>query len=95
MAFICIIARWEDYEFLLYYRSFTKKLMWFAFMAPTTAFSTGLYRVLTPRLHWLAIAICVLVALLPIVTWLLGTWPVLKLSFRLGKSFRTDFLDMV
>ncbi|WVZ53467.1 hypothetical protein U9M48_004405 [Paspalum notatum var. saurae] len=27
VAFICVIARWEDLEFLLYYRSFTKKLM--------------------------------------------------------------------
>uniref|UniRef100_A0A453GWX3 PGG domain-containing protein n=1 Tax=Aegilops tauschii subsp. strangulata TaxID=200361 RepID=A0A453GWX3_AEGTS len=71
VAFICIIARWEDYEFLLYYRSFTKKLMWFAYVATTTAFSTGLYTVLAPRVHWLAIAICVMVALLPILTKLL------------------------
>jgi hypothetical protein len=61
----------------------------------TMAFSTGLYTVLASRLHWLAIAICVLVALLPIITWLLGKWPVLKLRFRLGKSVRSDFLDMV
>ncbi|KAK1670867.1 hypothetical protein QYE76_059026 [Lolium multiflorum] len=95
VAFICIVARWEDYEFLLYYRSFTKKLMWFAYMATTTAFSTGLYTVLSPRLHWLAIAICVLVALLPIFTWMLGEWPVLKLRFRLRKTFNSDLLDMV
>jgi hypothetical protein len=95
VAFICIIARWEDYEFLLYYTSFTKKLMSFAYLATTMAFSTGLYTVLASRLHWLAIAICVLVALLPIITWLLGKWPVLKLRFRLGKSVRSDFLDMV
>nr|XP_051228718.1 ankyrin repeat-containing protein At5g02620-like [Lolium perenne]XP_051228719.1 ankyrin repeat-containing protein At5g02620-like [Lolium perenne] len=95
VAFICIIARWEDYEFLLYYTSFTKKLMSFAYLATTMAFSTGLYTVLASRLHWLAIAICVLVALLPIITWLLGKWPVLKLRFQLGKSVRSDFLDMV
>uniref|UniRef100_A0ACD5UIM2 Uncharacterized protein n=1 Tax=Avena sativa TaxID=4498 RepID=A0ACD5UIM2_AVESA len=95
VAFICIIARWEDYEFLIYYRSFTKKLMWFAYVATTTAFSTGLYTVLASRIHWLAVAICVLVALLPIITWLLGKWPVLKLRIRLGKSFRSDLLDMV
>ncbi|KAG2641010.1 hypothetical protein PVAP13_2KG140500 [Panicum virgatum] len=46
VAFICIIARWEDLEFLLYYRSFTKKLVWFAYVATTTAFATGLYTVL-------------------------------------------------
>lgn len=95
VAFICIIARWGDYEFLIYYISATKKLMWFAYVATTTAFSTGLYTVLAPRLHWLAIAICVMVALLPIFTKLLGEWPVLKLRFRLGKTFNSDLLDMV
>ncbi|KAM0852745.1 hypothetical protein ACQ4PT_051555 [Festuca glaucescens] len=95
VAFICIIARWEDYEFLIYYRSFTKKLMWFAYVATTTAFSTGLYTVLAPRLQWLGILICVMVALLPILTKLLGEWPVFKLKVRLGKSFNSDLLDMV
>ncbi|KAE8784399.1 ankyrin repeat-containing protein [Hordeum vulgare] len=95
VAFICVIARWEDYEFLIYYTSFTKKLMWFAYVATTTAFSTALYTVLASRLHWLATAISVLVALLPILTKLLGEWPVLKLRFRLGKTFNSDLLDMV
>ncbi|KAM0860091.1 hypothetical protein ACQ4PT_046753 [Festuca glaucescens] len=98
VAFICIIARWEDYKFLIYYRSFTKKLMWFAYVATTTAFSTGLYTVLVPRLQCLChdgILICVMVALLPILTKLLGEWPVLKLRVRLGKSFNSDLLDMV
>ncbi|VAH22255.1 unnamed protein product [Triticum turgidum subsp. durum] len=95
VAFICIMARWEDYEFLVYYRSFTKKLMWFAYVATTTAFSTGLYTVLPPHLHWLAIAICITVALLPILTKLLGEWPVLRLRFRLGKTFNSDLLDIV
>ena len=95
VAFICIIARWEDLEFLLYYRSFTKKLMWFAYVATTTAFATGLYTVLAPRLLWLAIAICLLPVLLPILTKLLGEWPVLKIRFRLGRTFKSELLDMV
>ncbi|XP_044973617.1 ankyrin repeat-containing protein At5g02620-like [Hordeum vulgare subsp. vulgare] len=95
VAFVCIIARWEDYEFLVYYISFTKKLMWFAYVATTTAFSTGLYTVLAPRVHWLAIAICVMVALLPILTKLLGEWPILRLRFRLGKTFNSDLLGIV
>ncbi|XP_037418736.1 ankyrin repeat-containing protein At2g01680-like [Triticum dicoccoides] len=95
VAFICIIARWEDYEFLVYYTSFTKKLMWFAYVTTTTAFSTSLYTVLAPRVHWLAIAICVMVALLPILTKLLGEWPILKLRLKLGKDFNSDFRDMV
>ncbi|KQK20340.1 ankyrin repeat-containing protein NPR4 [Brachypodium distachyon] len=95
VAFICIIARWEDYEFLIYYRSFTKKLMWFAYVATTTAFSTGLYTVMAQRLRWLAIATCILIAMLPILTKLLGEWPVLKLRFRLGKTYKSDLLEMV
>ncbi|CAL4985138.1 unnamed protein product [Urochloa decumbens] len=95
VAFICIIAKWEDLEFLLYYRSFTKKLMWFAYIATTTAFATGLYTVLAPRLLWLAITICVLTGLLPILTKLLGEWPLLKLRFRLGRKFKSHLLDMV
>ena len=95
VAFVCIIAKWEDLEFLLYYRSFAKKLMWFAYMATTTAFATSLYTVLAPRLQWFAIAVCVLTGLLPIVTKLLGEWPVLKLRFRLGRAFKSELLDMV
>ncbi|XP_039778791.1 ankyrin repeat-containing protein At5g02620-like [Panicum virgatum] len=95
VAFICIIAKWEDLEFLIYYRSFTKKLMWFAYMATTTAFATGLYTVLAHHLQWLAVAVCVLTGLLPIVTKLLGEWPILKLRFRLGRTFKSELLDMV
>ena len=96
-AFICVIARWEDLEFLLYYRSFTKKLMWFAFMATTTAFATGLYTVLAPQLPWLAVAICIVTSLLPILTKLLGEWPILRLRFRLGlgQVFKSELLDML
>ncbi|CAD6257766.1 unnamed protein product [Miscanthus lutarioriparius] len=96
VAFVCIIARWEDLEFLLYYRSFTKKLMWFAYMATTIAFATGLYTILALRLLWLAIAICVVSVSLPILTKLLGEWPVLKLRLRLGhQTFKPEFLNMV
>ncbi|XP_004978964.1 ankyrin-3 isoform X2 [Setaria italica] len=95
VAFICIIAKWEDLEFLLYYRSFTKKLMWFAYVATTTAFATGLYTVLAPRLLWLSVTVCVLTGLLPILTKVLGEWPILKLRFRLGLKFKSELLDMV
>ncbi|CAL4992788.1 unnamed protein product [Urochloa decumbens] len=95
VAFICIIAKWEDLEFLLYYRSLTKKLMWFAYIAATTAFATGLYTILAPRLLWLAVTVCVLTSLLPILTKLLGEWPILKLRFRLGRKFKSELLDMV
>uniref|UniRef100_A0A0D9XQW3 PGG domain-containing protein n=1 Tax=Leersia perrieri TaxID=77586 RepID=A0A0D9XQW3_9ORYZ len=94
VAFICILARWEDLEFLLYYRSFTKQLMWFAYMATTTAFAAGLYTVLAPRLLWLAVGICIMSVLIPILTKVLGEWPILKLRMQLGPSM-PEFLDMV
>ncbi|CAN6374787.1 unnamed protein product [Urochloa humidicola] len=95
VAFICVIARWEDLEFLVYYTAFTKKLMWFAYMSTTTAFATGLYTVLAPHLLWLAVTTCVLMVLLPALTKLLGEWPTLKLRFRLGQTFKSELLDMV
>ncbi|KAJ4807907.1 Ankyrin repeat-containing protein [Rhynchospora pubera] len=81
VAFLCILARWEDLEFLLYYRSFTKKLMWFAYMATTVAFATGLYTVAAPCIQWLAILVCVLCIALPFLTKLLGEWPLLKSNY--------------
>lgn len=96
VAFICVIARWTDFEFLLHYRFWTKKLMWFAYMATTIAFATGLYAVLASRVHWLVIGICVLSVLLPILTMLIGEWPILKLKIGYPKpALRSDFLDMV
>ena len=95
VAFVCIIARWEDLEFLLYYRSFTKKLMWFAYVATTTAFATGLYTVLAPRLLWLAVAVCLLTVLLPVLTMLLVEWPIWKLRFQLRQNFKSELLNMV
>ncbi|CAO2148285.1 unnamed protein product [Urochloa humidicola] len=95
VAFVCVIAKWEDLEFLLYYRSFTKKLMWFALITTTAAFATALYTVLATRVPWLAVVVCVLTGLLPILTKFLGEWPILKLRFRLGHKFKSELLDMV
>ncbi|OEL15505.1 Ankyrin repeat-containing protein [Dichanthelium oligosanthes] len=95
VAFICIIAKWEDLEFLLYYRSLTKKFMWFAYVATTIAFATGLYTVLAPRLLWLAVTVCLLTVFLPILTKLLGEWPIWKLRIKLGWNFKSELLDMV
>ncbi|WVZ49490.1 hypothetical protein U9M48_000848 [Paspalum notatum var. saurae] len=96
VAFICVIARWMDFEFLLHYRSLTKKLMWFAYMTTTLEFATGLYTVLSPRVHWLAVAICVLSVSLPILITLISEWPILFLRFRYcGKPFNANFIEMV
>uniref|UniRef100_A0A0D9XQX0 Uncharacterized protein n=1 Tax=Leersia perrieri TaxID=77586 RepID=A0A0D9XQX0_9ORYZ len=66
---------------------FTKKLMWFAYMETTAAFATGLYAVFAPRLLWLAVGICSVAVLVPILTKVLGEWPVLKLRIRVGHAF--------
>lgn len=69
--------------------------MWFAYIATTRAFATGLYTILSPRLLWLAVVLCLLTVLLPILTKLLGEWPILKLRFQLGQAFKSELLDMV
>jgi hypothetical protein len=69
--------------------------MWVGYIATTIAFATGLYTVLDPHLLWLAITICFMSVLLPILTRLLGEWPVWKLRIHLGKTFKSELLDMV
>ncbi|KAJ3701272.1 hypothetical protein LUZ61_004977 [Rhynchospora tenuis] len=91
VAFICILTRWEDLKFLLYYISFTKKLMWFAYMATTVAFATGLYTVVEPCIRWLAILICILSIGLPFLTYLLT----LKLYYRFNLAHMASLLDVV
>jgi hypothetical protein len=95
VAFISTMSRWEDFEFLLHYRSLTKKLMSVGYIATAIAFATGLYTILAPRLLWMAITICLMSILLPILTMILGEWHVWKLKFHLGKTFKSELLDMV
>ncbi|KAJ4765353.1 ankyrin repeat family protein [Rhynchospora pubera] len=95
VAFMCILARWEDFDFLLYYRSITKKLMWFAYMTTTVAFATGLYTMVAPRIMWLAVLVCILSIGLPFLTKLLGEWPLIKLQLRLGRNYQSELLEMV
>ncbi|KAL6870786.1 hypothetical protein ACP4OV_014634 [Aristida adscensionis] len=97
VAFICVIARGMDLQFLIKYRSITKKLMWLSYMATTLAFATGLYVVLAPRLLWLTVVICVLSALAPILTVLLfKEWIILHFRIRRRKNgIDSDFLKMV
>ncbi|XP_037408711.1 ankyrin repeat-containing protein ITN1-like [Triticum dicoccoides] len=86
VAFICLMGKWEDDKFTTCFIFVTKKLTWFAYLATVTAFSTGLYPVLAPRLQWLAILICSLVAFFFILTIFIAKWPSMKLSFRLGQT---------
>jgi hypothetical protein len=96
VAFICIIARWEDYEYLVYYRSITRMLMWFAYGATISTFASGIFTVVWTHDRWLAILICCLGVLLLVFTKLLGEWPAVKLRWRLGRTkFQSRLLNMV
>ncbi|KAJ4820569.1 Ankyrin repeat-containing protein [Rhynchospora pubera] len=104
VVFICILARWEGLEFLLYYRSVTQRLMWYAYITTTVAFATGIYTVVAPQYLWLAILIGSLSVCLPFLTYLIGNWPKLKLRYRLGpvlspiffiRFLKANLFDMV
>ncbi|CAN6380923.1 unnamed protein product [Urochloa humidicola] len=57
---------------------------------------TSLYTVLAPHHLWLAVAVCLLTVLLPILTMLLlGEWTIWKLRIQLRQNFKSDLLDMV
>ncbi|KAJ3701274.1 hypothetical protein LUZ61_004979 [Rhynchospora tenuis] len=99
VAFICILTRWEDLKFLLYYISFTKKLMWFAYMATTVAFATGLYTVVEPCIPWLAILICILsvglrfLTYLLVIAWFIGCLLVLHFSSHQANKVEMRYSD--
>ncbi|KQK02720.1 hypothetical protein BRADI_2g03270v3 [Brachypodium distachyon] len=95
VAFACILARFEDYEYLIYYKAVAKYIMLFAYVMTTIAFSTGLYTVLAPHSHWLAILICVGAASFPIFVSLTFLWPVVKLTYQLGETVDARILNSV
>ncbi|WVZ67317.1 hypothetical protein U9M48_016413 [Paspalum notatum var. saurae] len=94
VAFLSVIARWEDLEFLLFYRTVTKKIMWVAYVATLAAFAAGLCTFLAPRLLWLGIGIWFLPALVLLLTCLFDTTWLVR-WWVAGKSSETDLLDMV
>ncbi|KAG1367979.1 ankyrin repeat-containing protein [Cocos nucifera] len=94
-AFLCIIAGWEDIDFLLHYRAFTRKLLWCAFAAMSVAFATAMFVVIAPGNLSLAILICILCCPLPFLTYFLGLWPLYKLRLLFRGKFRPDLLEQV
>ncbi|KAG1367971.1 ankyrin repeat-containing protein [Cocos nucifera] len=95
VSFLCILAGWEDIDFLLHYRASTRKLLWCAFAAMSVAFATAMFTVIAPGNLWLAILICLLCCPLPFFTYVLGLWPLCKLRLRFGGTFRPDLLEQV
>nr|XP_029121016.1 LOW QUALITY PROTEIN: ankyrin repeat-containing protein At5g02620-like [Elaeis guineensis] len=94
-AFLCIIAGWEDIDFLLHYRASTRKLLWCASAAMSVAFATAMFTVTAPRNLPLAILLVTLCCPLPFLTCILGLWPLCKLHLLFGGKFRPDLLEQV
>ncbi|XP_078150834.1 protein ACCELERATED CELL DEATH 6-like [Carex rostrata] len=95
VAFLCILATWEDLDFLLNYRKTTRALMWCAYGATAIAFGTGLFTVIAPKNLWLAIPILVLCTILPLLSKIIGDWPLLMLRYRLGGLFQKDLVPNI
>ncbi|XP_078150841.1 uncharacterized protein LOC144546193 [Carex rostrata] len=95
VAFLCILATWEDLDFLLNYRKTTRALMWCAYGATAIAFGTGLFTVIAPQNLWLAILILVLCTILPLLSKIIGEWPLLMLRYRLGGLFKKDLVPFI
>ncbi|XP_078151168.1 protein ACCELERATED CELL DEATH 6-like [Carex rostrata] len=95
VAFLCILATWEDLDFLLNYRKTTRALMWCAYGATAVAFGTGLFTVIAPNNLWLAILILVLCTVLPLFSKIIGEWPLLMLRYRLRGLFRKELVPNI
>ncbi|KAJ4745337.1 ankyrin repeat family protein [Rhynchospora pubera] len=95
VAFLCILATWEDLDYLLNYRKTTRALMWCAYSATTVAFGTGLFTVMAPERLWLAIFILVLSCILPFISKIIGDWPKIMVRLRVGRQFRSDLVPNI
>ncbi|KAJ4761319.1 ankyrin repeat family protein [Rhynchospora pubera] len=95
VAFLCVLATWEDLDYLLNYRKTTRALMWCAYSATAVAFGTGLFTVVAPKSLWLATFILAICGILPFFSKIIGDLPKLLLCLRLRTQFRSDFLPNV
>ncbi|XP_078171990.1 uncharacterized protein LOC144566003 [Carex rostrata] len=95
VAFLCILTTWEDLDFLLNYRKTTMALMWCAYGATAIAFGTGLFTVIAPKNLWLAILILVLCTILPLLSKIIGEWPLIMIRYRLGGLFQKDLVPNI
>ncbi|KAJ4731152.1 Ankyrin repeat-containing protein [Rhynchospora pubera] len=95
VTFLCILATWEDLDYLLHYRKITKALMWSAYATTTVAFGTGLFTVMAPKSLWLAVLVLVLSCLLPFLSKIIGDWPKIMVRLRVGRHFRSDLVPNI
>ncbi|KAJ3699634.1 hypothetical protein LUZ61_003339 [Rhynchospora tenuis] len=95
VAFLCVLATWEDLDYLLNYRKTTRALMWCAYAATAMAFGTGLFTVMAHKSLWLAILILVLSCILPFLSKIIGDWPMIMVRLRVGRQFRSDLVPNI
>ncbi|KAJ3699635.1 hypothetical protein LUZ61_003340 [Rhynchospora tenuis] len=95
VAFLCVLATWEDLDYLLNYRKTTRALMWCAYAATAVAFGTGLFTVMASKSLWLAILILVLSCILPFLSKIIGDWPKIMVRLRVGRQFRSDLVPNI
>ncbi|KAJ1694807.1 hypothetical protein LUZ63_011505 [Rhynchospora breviuscula] len=92
VAFLTVLATWEDLDYLLNYRKTTRPLMWCAYVATAVAFGTGVFTIMAPKRLWLAILVLVMCCILPFLSKIIGDWPKIRLRFKFGRQFRSDLL---
>ncbi|KAJ4755958.1 ankyrin repeat family protein [Rhynchospora pubera] len=95
VTFLCVLATWEDLDYLLNYRKTTRALMWCAYSATAVAFGTGMFTVVAPKSLWLATFILVICGILPFFSKIIGEFPKMLVRLRLRTQFRSDFLPVV
>jgi Domain of unknown function len=95
VAFLCVLATWEDLDFLLNYRKTTRALMWYAYVATVVAFGTGLFTVMAPKSLWLAILILFFCCIVPFLSKIIGDWPLLMLRLRVGRRYKKEFVPNI
>ncbi|XP_078151153.1 protein ACCELERATED CELL DEATH 6-like [Carex rostrata] len=95
VAFLCILGTWEDLDFLVNYRKTTRALMWCAYVATALAFGTGLFTVIAQNNLWLAILILVLCTILPLLSKIIGEWPLFLVRYRLGGLFERELVPNI
>ncbi|KAJ4793213.1 Ankyrin repeat family protein [Rhynchospora pubera] len=95
VAFLCVLATWEDLDYLLNYRKTTRALMWCAYAATAVSFGTGLFTVMAHKSLWLAILILVLSCILPFISKIIGDWPKIMVRLRVGRQFRSDLVPNI
>ncbi|KAJ4805847.1 Ankyrin repeat-containing protein [Rhynchospora pubera] len=95
VSFLCVLAIWEDLDYLLNYRKTTRPLMWCSYIATAVAFGTGVFTMMAPKRLWLVILVLVLCCIFPFLAKIISDWPKIRLRLKYGRQFRSDLLPNI